>query len=121
MKVTFDNDAKKLIEQKTTENEVILIDLDDGVGMFSKVGMCSLDTSFRVLLVDKNIDFEKDYNVELESNIGPIFIKKSSDYYFKDDINFKVKKNTNTLQMSDTSEMLDGAVAIEHIKKDEVH
>lgn len=34
----------------------LLLDLDDGVGPYSKLGICSLDTSFRFLLVsDKEV------------------------------------------------------------------
>lgn len=120
MKITFDDESKKILMDKKQDNEVILLDLDDGVGMFSKVGMCSLDTSFRILLVEDSIDFHNDYSLEIDSNAGPVFVKKSSDYYFKDNITFKVKPSTTTLQMSDSSEMIDGSVGIEHIKKAEV-
>ena len=35
------------------EGATIILDLDDGVGEYSKMGVCSLDTSFRLLLLDK--------------------------------------------------------------------
>lgn len=120
MKITFDENAKAVLDRNKSENDAILLDLDDGVGMFSKVGQCSLDTSFRILLVDKTVDFQQDYSGVLDSNVGPVFVKPSSDYYLKDDITFKVKENSTVLQMSSPAELIDGRVGIEHIEKAEV-
>lgn len=47
----------------------ILLDLDDGVGMYSKMGSCALNISFRLLILDKDQDYS-DYTVNVESPIG---------------------------------------------------
>ncbi|GKQ43244.1 hypothetical protein RD055328_11670 [Companilactobacillus sp. RD055328] len=120
IKITFDSEAAEILKNKKAANEAILLDLDDGVGMFSKVGQCSLDTSFRILLVEKDIDFKSDYSVEIDSNIDPIYIKASSDYIFTENITFRVRPNSQTLQMSSSAGLIDGTVNVEHIKKEEV-
>lgn len=117
MKIIFTDDAKEILNKKLTTNQSILLDLDDGVGMFSKQGFCSLNTSFRFLLVDNKIDFLKDYKIKIDSNLGDIHVKESSDYFFEGDIRIKVKPNSNTLQMSSDSELIDGSVGIEIINK----
>ena len=48
-----------------------LLDLDDGVGPYSKLGICSLDTSFRFLLVS-DTEVPAPYTSTLASAVGPI-------------------------------------------------
>lgn len=115
MKITFDDNAKKILNKNLDASKSILLDLDDGVGMFSKQGFCSLNTSFRFLLVDNKIDFSNDYKIKISSNLGDVFVKESSDYFFEKDIRIKVKPNSNTLQMSNDAELIDGSVGIEII------
>ena len=45
--------AQERLQKYTDEGATIILDLDDGVGKYSKMGVCSLDTSFRLLLLDK--------------------------------------------------------------------
>lgn len=117
MKITFTEDAKQILNKKLNTNQSILLDLDDGVGMFSKQGFCSLNTSFRFLIVDNKIDFLNDYKIKIDSNLGDIYVKESSDYFFEKDIRIKVKPNSNTLQMSNDLELIDGSVGIEIINE----
>ncbi len=75
--------SKDVVEKLApyTKDGVLLLDLDDGVGSFSKFGVCSLDTSFRFLVVKKDSDL-KDYQVALDSKVGPIYIKDYTLHYF---------------------------------------
>lgn len=56
------------------DNEQLILDFDDGVGVYSKVGVCSLDVSFRFLVVDKQA-VDAIYDETLDSPLGPVLIK----------------------------------------------
>lgn len=70
----------KLQKQLSTDQK-LLLDLDDGVGQFSKVGYCSLDTNFRLLIVPADTDL-KDYQAHFDSDLGPIYYKGYTENYF---------------------------------------
>lgn len=94
MKITVTDDAAKKLQRYTDDsNAVLLLDFDDGVGALSKVGVCSLNSDFRILIVSKDMDYKKDYNEVIDSNIGKFYYKGYSKMYMDD--NMKISLNTN--------------------------
>lgn len=93
------------------EGAVIILDLDDGVGEYSKVGYCSLDTSFRLLILDK-AQSHKDYAEFLENNIGDIYIKDYSKRYLDDAMTLDFDERLHTLRLNGPSGVLDNNVPI---------
>ena len=51
LKIT--DQAQERLQKYIDEGATVILDVDDGVGEYSKMGVCSLDTSFRLLLLDK--------------------------------------------------------------------
>ncbi|SPC35855.1 conserved hypothetical protein [Latilactobacillus fuchuensis] len=74
-------EALQKIQKQLTADQKLLLDLDDGVGELSKVGYCTLDTNFRLLIVPENIEL-KDYQAHFDSELGPVYYKGYSDTYF---------------------------------------
>lgn len=62
--------AKAKLDGYITKDDVLILDLDDGVGKYSKVGFCSLDTSFRLLVLDKKQSKEDYKTVILERSLS---------------------------------------------------
>ena len=56
------------------------LDFDDGVGPFSKVGVCSLNQAFQLVIVDKTEDIH-DYNEKITTELGDVYYKGYSDMY----------------------------------------
>ncbi|BBE25205.1 iron-sulfur cluster biosynthesis family protein [Latilactobacillus curvatus] len=99
------------IKDKMTPGQKILLDLDDGVGPFSNVGYCSLDTSFRLLLVPADADI-KDYPDEFESNLGAVYYKDYAAGYFDEHEVLDVNEKNQMLTLSNNSGLIDGHISI---------
>ncbi|MCP0886806.1 iron-sulfur cluster biosynthesis family protein [Ligilactobacillus sp. WILCCON 0076] len=110
MYLTITQEAKnKLVKYN---NKDLLLDYDDGVGPLSKVGVCSLDSSFRILIVKKG-NLNKDYEGKLDSDIGVIRYKDYTDMYMDDNMYLTVNPVNKMLRLtSDSSGELTSSVAI---------
>lgn len=58
----------------TAPSDRLVLDLDDGVGNYSIVGNCSLDTSFQLLVVADS-EMDPTYNQTVTSPLGDVLIK----------------------------------------------
>lgn len=73
----------RLKKHMTNNNEQLILDFDDGVGAYSKVGVCSLDVSFRFLVVNKT-DVDAIYDENLASPMGSVLIKSYADNFLNE-------------------------------------
>jgi uncharacterized protein YqkB len=93
-----------------------LLDLDDGVGPYSKLGICSLDTSFRLLLVsDKEIPAP--YTVSLSSAVGPIYIKDYTVNYFDQNPKLSLNERFQSIILETESGVVDRNVELIDLRK----
>ena len=75
MNLTFSSAAQKRLQKYLQGQDYkIILDFDDGVGPFSKLGNCSLDVNYKLIFVDKDEDLP-DFNAHFDSNLGPIYYK----------------------------------------------
>lgn len=103
--------AKAKLTPYTAEHAILLLDLDDGVGSFSKFGVCSLDTSFRVLIVQNDSDL-KDYSLEMKSEVGPIYIKEYTKDYFTENPQLDLNPRFQNLVLKSETGIIDNNVEI---------
>ena len=66
--------AQERLEKYIQEGATIILDLDDGVGKYSKMGVCSLDTSFRLLLLASKQE-TSDYPMTMDCDLGAMDIQ----------------------------------------------
>ncbi|WP_071131166.1 iron-sulfur cluster biosynthesis family protein [Enterococcus timonensis] len=111
MKITLSPEAVAKLQPYLNDETALLLDLDDGVGKFSKFGICSLDISFRILVVDKTQDL-KDYGTQLDSEVGPIGIKGYSADYIGESPSLTVNPRYQNLVLNSVSGLVDGNVGI---------
>ncbi|OTN89458.1 hypothetical protein A5819_001950 [Enterococcus sp. 7E2_DIV0204] len=97
---------------------VIILDLDDGVGRYSKMGVCSLDTSFRLLLLDQLQD-KSDFNLSLDSDIGSVYIKDYSKRYLDEEMTLEVDPRLQVFKLKSLSGVLDGNVPIVDLRPEQ--
>ncbi|WP_173021216.1 iron-sulfur cluster biosynthesis family protein [Secundilactobacillus folii] len=76
---------ERLKKHMTTDSDQLILDFDDGVGAYSKVGVCSLDVSFRFLVVDQESVDDSIFDEALDSPMGKVLIKSYADNYFIDE------------------------------------
>ena len=74
MKLTFTPQAQQRLQKYLQPDSKLILDFDDGVGPFSKLGNCSLDANFKLIIVSKDAKLP-DFNAQLDSNLGPIWYK----------------------------------------------
>ncbi|MHA8137565.1 iron-sulfur cluster biosynthesis family protein [Lactobacillaceae bacterium Scapto_B20] len=110
MKMTITDAAKAKIEKVAGPNTKLLLSLDDGVGPFSDVGSCAVDTSFDLIVVDADMD-TPDYDQQIDSNMGPVYYKGYSGQYI-DDPGLKLDVQFNQLALKNDGGLIDSGVAL---------
>lgn len=98
MKVTFTDEAKKRVERYLGPNKKVVLDYDDGVGPFSAIGNCSLDSNYQLIFVDQEVSLP-DFDHALESNIGQILIKGESLPQFEDEMEVRFNQRLFTMPL----------------------
>jgi uncharacterized protein YqkB len=111
MYLTISDEAKAKLDPYVQSQATIILDLDDGVGNYSKMGVCSLDTSFRLLILDKE-QSKDDYNLTLDSDLGAIYIKDYSQSYMDEQMTLTVDPRLQVFQLHGPSGVLDAQVPI---------
>lgn len=75
MDLTFTTEAQERLQKCLQGKDYrMILDFDDGVGPFSKLGNCSLDVNYKLVFVDPDEELP-DFNAHFESNLGPIYYK----------------------------------------------
>ena len=111
MFLTISDEAQVKLTPYIESKAVIILDLDDGVGKYSKMGVCSLDTSFRLLILDQMQD-KSDFNLTVDSSIGAIYIKDYSKRYLDVEMSLEVDPRLQVFKLKSPSGILDGNVPI---------
>ena len=103
--------AQERLEKYVQEGAINILDLDDGVGKYSKMGVCSLDTSFRLLLLDKKQE-KTDYPLTIDSDMGEVFIKDYSKMYMDEEMSLTLDPRLNVFKLESPSGTLDNYVPL---------
>mgnify|MGYP005798089599 FL=1 len=74
MQLTFFPQAQQRLQKYIKPTSKLILDFDDGVGPFSKLGNCSLDANFKLIIVSQSVNLP-DFNAQLTSNLGPVWYK----------------------------------------------
>lgn len=111
MYLKVSDEAQVKLTPYIENKSVIILDLDDGVGKYSKMGVCSLDTSFRLLILDQLQD-KSDFSLTLDSTIGAIYIKDYSKRYLDEEMTLEVDPRLQIFKLKSPSGILDGNVPI---------
>lgn len=99
MKLTITEDAKaKLRPYFEDQDARVLLDFDDGVGPFSKVGVCSLNQAFQLVIVNKD-EALHDYDENLTTELGDLYYKGYSDTYLDQVMQIKLNPQNMTLRL----------------------
>ncbi|KRM57659.1 iron-sulfur cluster biosynthesis family protein [Secundilactobacillus malefermentans] len=77
------SDVEKRLKNHGADKKNIVLDFDDGVGPYSVIGGCALDGGFKLLLVGSEVG--DDYQVQLDSPLGKIWVKDYSYEYFENE------------------------------------
>ncbi|TJY00756.1 iron-sulfur cluster biosynthesis family protein [Lentilactobacillus buchneri] len=117
MKLTITDAALAQLKKVFPANSKLLLSFDDGVGPFSKVGVCSLDTSYDVIAVDKDAKVP-DYDTKLSANSGDWYFKGYSKIYLDEDM--KLDYKNNQVVLSGESGIMDSNIELKYLTKQSV-
>ena len=87
-------------------NAGIILALDDGVGKYSKMGVCSLDIGFRLLILDQ-LQKISDFSLILDSDVGAVYIKDYSKRYLDEEMILEVDSRLQVFKLKSPSGILD--------------
>ena len=103
--------AQKEIKKRISGPAKLLLNYNDGVGPYSKVGSCSIGTDFDVLAVRPN-EKTPDYNAQLKSPLGVVSYKKYSARYLDNNLKLDVDPSFGQLTLSGAGGLIDGSVQV---------
>ncbi|KRM89102.1 iron-sulfur cluster biosynthesis family protein [Liquorilactobacillus vini] len=105
--------AKIKAQLDPTKQQHLLLDFDDGVGQFSRVGTCALTSGFRVLIAEDGLDLH-DYNLPLSANFMTFLIKDYSRTYLDEKMKLDVNSKNQQLKLTgDKAGTITSAVLLE--------
>lgn len=110
MKLTIGKEALLKIKQLTGPDDILLIDLDDGIGEFSKLLMEN-GLKYQLLIVDKKT-LPKEFDHTLTSNAGTVYFNKDTEWYLDPEMHIDFKANTNSFRLWSTNELLEPQMPI---------
>lgn len=101
MEFIVSKEAEELLRGKVNDNEQLLLDVEDGDGPFANSRItCQIDTSFRLIIVEKETSADLSlYSEVVDTQMGPIKIKKSALVYFDNPTTLAVEPTYKSLQL----------------------
>lgn len=108
MEFIVSQEAEELLRGKISEDDQLLLDVEDGDGPFAYSRItCQIDTSFRLIIVNKDTTADLSlYSETAETVLGPIKIKKSALMYLDDPTTLAVEPTYKSLQLRGPSGLL---------------
>lgn len=112
MQMQITKSAQEQLAQYLNDDQIkILLSFDDGVGPFSSVGMCSLDTAFQLVITKEQLA-TPDYDQVLKTNVGDVYYKGYSAPYLGDNLKLDFSPNFQNLVLSSEAEIIDSSVNV---------
>jgi len=105
MKLTITPEALKQINKIMTPSDVLVLDVDDGSGEFSKSYLKHLE--YQLLIVDQKL-LPAEFNQTLISNIGPVYFSKDTEWFLYQNMKIEFKSNSSTFRLWSTTGLLGG-------------
>ena len=99
MDIHFDDDAIAKISPHLGPDKKLLLTFEDGVGPYSQHAMIHMQIQFSINVVPAS-DPATDYNVTLDSNLGPIGVKGYSVEDLDNQLVVHYHKAMNTLELN---------------------
>lgn len=122
MKLSITKEAQEQIKTVYQPEDYLILDFEDAVGPFVDSGAsCQLYPNFRLLFVPGEFPRAElaVYDDQLETEMGKVYIKRTSERYLDQEVRFSLEKNYQRLQLSSASGVLVANVPMKSIELDE--
>ncbi|NVY96433.1 iron-sulfur cluster biosynthesis family protein [Lactobacillus sp. DCY120] len=112
VQINFQPEVVAKLEQKDLSKYHILLDLEDGTAFDERHALsCSFDVNFRLLLVPKEVSLP-DFYLMVDSNLGPIGVKKNSQMYLDSNLKLTQKAGSSAIILQNDSGIIDSNVPV---------
>lgn len=116
MKLTVTNQAMEALTPKLSDQPVILLSYDDGVGPYSPHGLEALQIAFKLVLISKTMPM-KDYDLPIDSNLGTLYAKGYSKEFFGNNLKIDFNQAYHLFTLSDDGEVIENNLQVEDYRK----
>lgn len=111
MKIQISDAAMAVIKPHLDPHTRLLLSYDDGVGPYSHHGLVALQIAFQLVIISDEMPLA-DYDLAIESPLGPIYAKGYSKEFFGNNLKIDFKPNFNLLNLSDDGEVIEDNLQI---------
>ncbi|WP_373842087.1 iron-sulfur cluster biosynthesis family protein [Limosilactobacillus sp.] len=105
MKLTFTDGAVRRLKCYLNPQIKLILDYDDGVGPFSKIGNCSLDANYRLIIVNADQPLT-DFPHTISSNLGAVYYKEEAKAQYADQMTVRFNPHYFTMPLVTPQETL---------------
>lgn len=109
--LTFEPAVVDKLAPKLDDQKRLLLTFEDGVGAYSQHAAYHMQTQFTVNIIAADASTDG-YDVEMDSNLGPVAIKGYSATELQHDMKLKLNPHQNTLQLTGEGGMIDDNVGL---------
>ncbi|BAP85029.1 hypothetical protein LOOC260_104650 [Paucilactobacillus hokkaidonensis JCM 18461] len=115
MKLTVSKEALTILQPKLRDHTNLLLSYDDGVGPYSHHGLEALQIAFKLIFITDQMPMD-DYNLKIESNLGPIYVKEYSTEFLGTNLKIQFNTNYHLFTLSDDGEIIEDNLQIEDLR-----
>lgn len=116
MKLTVSDAALSILQPKLSDHTHILLSYDDGVGPYSHHGLVALQIAFKLILITDQMPMQ-DYDLKIDSNIGPIYAKDYSKEFFGPHLKIDFNSHYHLFSLVDDGEVIEDNLEIQDLRK----
>ncbi|MBT9671293.1 iron-sulfur cluster biosynthesis family protein [Secundilactobacillus kimchicus] len=109
--LTFSQAAIDHVKPYLNDQSKVLLSYDDGVGPYSHHGLVALQISFQLVVINADMP-ATDYNVEIESNFVPVYVKDYSERMLGQNLTLSEQPKYHTLILADENDRIDENVEV---------
>ena len=105
MKLTFDEKAVLKVNAIKDSNDVLVLNMDDGVGEFSHI-LTENGLKYNLLIVKSNLLQKYSYG-HFDSSLGKVYFDKDTELFLDDEMQIRFNPRTATYQLVSTNALLE--------------
>lgn len=111
MELHFDEAAQAKLNPLLGPDKQLLLTFEDGVGPYSQHAMIHMQVQFTLNVIAADTE-APDYDVSIDSNLGPVKIKGYSQEDLDPHLTLRFRQNEDTFVLSGDGGMIDGEVGL---------
>ncbi|PCS01260.1 iron-sulfur cluster biosynthesis family protein [Lactococcus fujiensis] len=113
MKITFDDYViGKINALNLTDSDILALDYDDSLTPHGEADACAIVTQIRVVALANKALLPKEFDGEIESNRGVIYVKSFGETFLDPDMKIRKAESGNVIEVMGDGGILSSNAAI---------